>query len=276
MWVGTSTDIQDQKMFTNELEKQVAERTKELFTKNEDLEKMNTELQSFAYISSHDLQEPLRKIQTFATQLQQSEVSNLSDKGLDKFKRMRSAADRMQTLIQDLLAYSRTSVQERSFTKTKMSDIIDEVKEDLEEDFEGENSSITIINDCEIDIIPIQFRQVMFNLISNSLKFKKANQNSEIIIDSRLALPSETASHNLDQDKKYCYIKFTDNGIGFEKEYSEKIFEVFQRLHGKEKYEGTGIGLAIVKRIIDNHNGKITANGEQNNGATFHIYIPYL
>ena len=276
MWVGTSTDIQDQKMFTNELEKQVAERTKELFSKNEDLEKMNTELQSFAYISSHDLQEPLRKIQTFATQLQQSEVSNLSDKGLDKFKRMRSAADRMQTLIQDLLAYSRTSVQERSFTKTKISDIIDEVKEDLEEDFDGESSSITIINDCEIDIIPIQFRQVLFNLISNSLKFKKANQNSEIIIDSRLALPSETASHNLDQDKKYCYIKFTDNGIGFEKEYSEKIFDVFQRLHGKEKFEGTGIGLAIVKRIIDNHNGKITANGEQNNGATFHIYIPYL
>ena len=276
MWVGTSTDIQDQKMFTNELEKQVAERTKELFTKNEDLEKMNTELQSFAYISSHDLQEPLRKIQTFATQLQQSEVSNLSDKGLDKFKRMRSAADRMQTLIQDLLAYSRTSVQERSFTKTKISDLIDEVKEDLEEDFERESSSITIINDCEIDIIPIQFRQVLFNLISNSLKFKKANQNSEIIIDSRLALPSETASHNLDQDKKYCYIKFTDNGIGFEKEYSEKIFDVFQRLHGKEKFEGTGIGLAIVKRIIDNHNGKITANGGQNNGATFHIYIPYL
>ena len=189
---------------------------------------------------------------------------------------MRSAADRMQTLIQDLLAYSRTSVQERSFTKTKISDIIDEVKEDLEEDFDGESSSITIINDCEIDIIPIQFRQVLFNLISNSLKFKKANQNSEIIIDSRLALPSETASHNLDQDKKYCYIKFTDNGIGFEKEYSEKIFEVFQRLHGKEKFEGTGIGLAIVKRIIDNHNGKITANGGQNNGATFHIYIPYL
>ncbi|MBP4142497.1 PAS domain S-box protein [Flavobacterium sp. P4023] len=275
MWVGTSTDIQDQKMFTNELEKQVSERTKEIYDKNEALEKMNRELQSFAYISSHDLQEPLRKIQTFATQLQQSEAKNLSDKGLDKFHRMRSAADRMQTLIQDLLAYSRTSVQERSFKRTKLSDIIDEVKEDLEEDFEGENSNITIRNDCEIDIIPFQFRQVLFNLISNSLKFTKPNQNCNIVIDSRLALNSEIVTHDLDPDREYCYIKFTDNGIGFEEEYSEKIFEVFQRLHGKEKFEGTGIGLAIVKRIIDNHNGRIVATGVLNEGATFEIFIPY-
>ncbi|MEM8521850.1 PAS domain S-box protein [Flavobacterium sp. PL12] len=275
MWVGTSTDIQDQKMFTNELERQVSERTKELFNKNEDLEKMNRELQSFAYISSHDLQEPLRKIQTFATQIKEGESENLSPKGKDKFLRMQNAANRMQTLIQDLLAYSRTSVQERVFEKAKLSLIVEEVKEDLEQEFLDINDTISIISDCEIDVIPFQFRQLLFNLISNSLKFTKSENAPKIIIECKSGLGSEFDNPKLIDSRNYCYIKFQDNGIGFETEYSEKIFEVFQRLHGKEKFDGTGIGLAIVKRIVDNHNGIITATGILNEGATFHIYIPY-
>ena len=274
MWVGTSTDIQDQKMFTSELEREVLERTKELFQKNDDLEKMNKELQSFAYISSHDLQEPLRKIQTFATQLREREYENISDRGKDKFIRMQSAADRMQTLIQDLLAYSRTSVQERIFEKANISTIVEEVKEDLEYDFEGRNTTIEIVNDFKIDVIPVQFRQVLFNLITNSLKFTKPDSDAKITIDSLVAFGSELDNSNLKPDVEYCCIIFTDNGIGFEEEYSEKIFQVFQRLHGKEKFQGTGIGLAIVKRIVENHEGIITAHGLLNEGATFKIFIP--
>ncbi len=275
MWVGTSTDIQEQKMFSNELERQVTERTKELYNKNDDLEKMNKELQSFAYISSHDLQEPLRKIQTFATQINEAESDNLSDRGKDKFRRMQGAADRMQTLIQDLLAYSRTSVQERIFEKTTISAIVEEVKEDLEHDFADKNATITILNDCEINVIPFQFRQLLFNLVSNSLKFTKENDSPQIVIDCTIGLGLEFANQKLIDTKKYCHIKIQDNGIGFEEEYSEKIFEVFQRLHGKEKFNGTGIGLAIVKRIVDNHDGIITATSVLHKGATFTIYIPY-
>ena len=274
MWVGTSTDIQDQKLFTTELERQVIERTKELCEKNHDLERMNKELQSFAYISSHDLQEPLRKIQTFATQLKEKEYANLSDKGKDKFLRMQSAADRMQTLIQDLLVYSRTSIQDRIFTKEKISSIVEKVKEDLEEDFDTGKTNIKIINDCEIEVIPIQFRQVIFNLISNSIKFTKPDTSAKIIIDTEIALGSALKNDDLVQDVNYCHILFKDQGIGFEPEYSDKIFVVFQRLHSKEKFEGTGIGLAIVKRIVENHKGIITAEGELDKGATFNIYIP--
>ena len=276
MWVGTSTDIQDQKMFSNELEKQVQQRTKELFAKNEDLEKMNKELQSFAYISSHDLQEPLRKIQTFATQINDGEIDNLSDKGKEKFHRIQNSANRMQTLIQDLLAYSRTNIQEIIFEKATLSAIVEEVKEDLEQDLEDKNIAITIINDCAVDVIPFQFRQMLFNLISNSLKFTRENNIPEITIECFSATGSELKNTKLNPDLKYCHIKFSDNGIGFEPEYSEKIFEVFQRLHGKEKYDGTGIGLAIVRRIVDNHNGFITASGVVNEGATFDIYVPIL
>ena len=274
MWVGTSTDIQDQKMFTTELEREVLERTKELFQKNDDLEKMNKELQSFAYISSHDLQEPLRKIQTFATQLREREYDNISENGKDKFIRMQSAADRMQTLIQDLLAYSRTGIQERIYEKANISTIVEEVKEDLEYDFKGRSTTIDIINDCQIDVIPVQFRQVVFNLITNSLKFSKPDCDAKITIDSTMAFGSELDNSNLKRDVEYCCIIFTDNGIGFEEEYSEKIFQVFQRLHGKEKFQGTGIGLAIVKRIVENHEGIITAHGILNEGATFKIFIP--
>lgn len=275
MWVGTSTDIQDQKMFTNDLEEQVFHRTKELNQKNEDLEKMNRELQSFAYISSHDLQEPLRKIQIFASQIEESESANLSEKGKDKFKRMQNSANRMQTLIQDLLAYSRTNVKELTLEKAAISVIIDEVKDDLEQILTDKKAIIRLINDCVIDVIPFQFRQLMFNLISNSLKFSKEYTAPEIIIECTVGRGIDLQYEKLNDKKKYCHIKIQDNGIGFQQEYSAKIFDVFQRLHGKEIYEGTGVGLAIVKKIVDNHFGYITAHGVVNDGAVFDIYLPF-
>jgi PAS domain S-box-containing protein len=275
-WVGAFTDIQTEKAFTQELEKEVTARTKELEQKNVELEQMNKELQSFAYISSHDLQEPLRKIQTFATQIIEKESQNLSDSGKDKFQRMQNAAQRMQTLINDLLSYSRTNIQERKFEKVNLSQIIEEVKEDLKEELEQKEAIIESNESCEVSIIPFQFRQLLYNLASNSLKFSKPDIRPVIKITSKIAKGSDLDHDALSKDIEYCHISISDNGIGFEPQYSKKIFEVFQRLHGKMEYTGTGIGLAIVKKIVENHNGFITAKGEQNKGATFDIYIPVI
>ena len=246
----------------------------ELEQKNIELEKMNQELQSFAYISSHDLQEPLRKIQTFASLILEKEFKNLTDSGKDKFQRMQSAAQRMQTLINDLLSYSRTNIQERIFEKTDLSKIIEEVQDDLKEEIEQKNATIENCENCEANIIPFQFRQLLYNLVSNSLKFSNPETPIIIKISSKIVKGATLENKKSEKDTDYCHIKVSDNGIGFEQQYSSKIFEVFQRLHGKLDYTGTGIGLAIVKKIVDNHNGIITATGEKNKGATFDIYIP--
>ncbi len=246
----------------------------ELEQKNNELEEMNKELQSFAYISSHDLQEPLRKIQTFASQIIEKESENLSENGKDKFKRMQNAAQRMQTLINDLLAYSRTTSQERILIKTDLGQIIKEVKEDLTEELEQKSAIIEVGQTSQVDIIPFQFKQLLYNLISNSLKFSNPEIPIVIKIESEIALGKDLTEEKLIATKKYCHIMVSDNGIGFEAQYNKKIFEVFQRLHGRDRYKGTGIGLAIVKKIVENHNGIITASGVQNKGASFDIYIP--
>ena len=243
--------------------------------KNEELEKMNKELQSFAYISSHDLQEPLRKIQTFSDQIVERESHNLSESGKDKFQRMQNAAKRMQTLINDLLAYSRSNTQEKKLTKTNLVEIIENIEEDLNEELQQKNGIIEFDKKkCDVEIIPFQFHQLLFNLVSNSLKFSKENESPVIKIKYEIKKGSELDCEKLIQELDYCHITFSDNGIGFDQQYSEKIFEVFQRLHGKELYQGTGIGLAIVKKIMDNHNGVIAAKGELGKGATFTIIFP--
>ncbi|MFC5625071.1 PAS domain S-box protein [Algoriphagus winogradskyi] len=274
MWVGSSTDIQDQKLFANELEKQVKDRTKELQFKNIELEKMNKELQSFAYISSHDLQEPLRKIQTFTSLLLDDEYDNISAKGKDMFDRMQNAAQRMQTLIQDLLVYSRTNTQERVFEEVSFSSIINEIIDNQKEELQYKEATLDVNAACRIRVIPFQFKQLLMNLTSNALKFSDPSRKVLIGIKCQLISGENAGVAKLDPEQMYNWISFSDNGIGFDPSYSEKIFEVFQRLHGKAEYAGTGIGLAIVKKIVDNHNGFIQATGELGKGATFDIYIP--
>ena len=243
--------------------------------KNQELEKMNKELQSFAYISSHDLQEPLRKIQTFSSQIVERELGNLSENGKDKFRRIQNAALRMQNLINDLLAYSRTNTQERQLIKVDFNQIIEDVKEDLREELQQKNATVEAEKlQCEVEIIPFQFHQLLFNLISNSLKFSRKDVAPVITMKCAIKKGKDLKIKKLYPYIEYCHITFSDNGIGFEPQYSEKIFEVFQRLHEKEIYQGTGIGLAIVKKIIDNHHGLITANGEVGKGATFDMYFP--
>lgn len=251
--------------------------TEALELKNWELKQMNTELQSFAYVSSHDLQEPLRKIQTFAARIMEKEIDNLSDTGKNYFKRMHEAAARMQTLIEDLLTYSRTNANEQSFKKTNLSGVIDEIKNDLKETLSEQYAIIdaTAMN-ASIKIIPFQIKQLFNNLISNSLKFARPNIPPHIKLSSQIINSNETNEPLLFPDKKYCHICYTDNGIGFDEKYKDRIFEVFQRLHGKEEYSGTGIGLAIVKKIIENHNGVITATSQLNKGSRFDIYLPVL
>ncbi len=248
----------------------------DIILKQEELERLNKELQSFTYISSHDLQEPLRKIQTFATRILEKEENNLSENGKDNFKRMQDAAKRMQTLITDLLTYSRTNTSERKFETISLNKIIDEVKEDLKDDIEEKHAIIDVGKLCDINIISFQFRQLMLNLIGNSLKFSNREIPPHIKISSKIVEGEKVNTQKLTPQKKYCHISIIDNGIGFDQQYSKKIFEVFQRLHGKTEYNGTGIGLSIVKKIVENHNGIITATGELNKGASFDIYIPAL
>ncbi|WP_299780326.1 PAS domain S-box protein [uncultured Formosa sp.] len=280
-WVGTSTDIQDQKMFLQELERQVKDRTKLLGEANsklensvEELQRMNEELQSFAYISSHDLQEPLRKIQIFSSRILELEKDNLSETGTEYFNRMQNSAHRMQVLIKDLLTYSRTNTSTRAFEKTDLNTVLDEVKIDLKELIKDNQVTLEIGNLCSVYIIPFQFIQLMNNLISNSIKFAQEGVPPVIKIDSIIDKGSAFKLEQLVADGEYCHIKVSDNGIGFAQQYSEQIFDVFERLHTRTTYEGTGIGLAIVKKIVENHDGFIFAKGEENKGVTFNIYIP--
>lgn len=272
--VGVTAEITEQKLFEQELSKQVQERTRELEQNNLQLEKMNKELQSFAYVSSHDLQEPLRKIQTFADHILDKEQDTLSERGKHSFKRMQEAARRMQTLIEDLLSYSRTNNTADSFVNTDLTVIVKEVSDELKDTLQEKNATLKFDKLCEAHIIPFQFRQLMNNLISNSLKFSDKKRPPVITISSEIVNGAQLNNPKLSDKKNYCHITVSDNGIGFEAEYSEKIFEVFQRLHSKSDYQGTGIGLAIVKKIIENHNGVITATGKLNQGATFDMYIP--
>lgn len=269
--------LADQQFYLNAMI-DITERKKveeEIKLKNTELENINKELQAFAYVSSHDLQEPLRKIQTFALRILEKEYATLSEKGREQFQRMQNAAQRMQALIEDLLAYSRANTTERKFEYTDLSKLVAEVKADLKEELHNRNATIDAVGLGEIYIIPFQFRQLLHNLISNSLKFSKPEQAPHIVIKCEMIKGENLNNKKLLPQKQYCHLTITDNGIGFQPEMSEKIFELFQRLHDRNEYPGTGIGLAIVKKIVENHNGIITASSELKQGATFDIYIPH-
>lgn len=242
--------------------------------KNVELERVNNELQAFTSMTSHDLQGPLRKIQIHLSRILDKEGTTLSEKSNEYLTRAKQETKKMQQLIQDLLTYSRTTTEERKFEYTDLHQLIDEVKDDLQHELVEKHATVEATELTTVNIIPFQFRQLMHNLIGNALKYAKPAQPPHIIIKSEIASGKAWNIEKLSSDKNYCHLSVSDNGIGFEQEYSEKVFEIFYRLHTDSEYTGTGIGLAIVKKIVENHGGVITANSILNKGTTFDIYIP--
>lgn len=233
------------------------------------LERDNHALEQFAYAVSHDLQEPLRKIQTYGQRLQTKCGLNLNTKGQDYLTRILGAAGHMQRLIDDLLAYSRVTTHPRPFTRVDLNQVVREALADLEVRLELTRGQVALEPLPVIEADATQMRQLFQNLISNALKFHKPTEPPQVQISARI-IPDDTEQ----QRPLCCQIQVADNGIGFDEKYLGQIFKVFQRLHGRDEYEGTGVGLAICQRIVERHEGSITASSQPNAGATFIITLP--
>lgn len=270
-WVGIFTDIHEQKMLNQVLEQRVDERTHALQQANRDLESSNHELQQFAYVASHDLKEPLRKIQVFGDLIKGKFLSGKPE-GIDLVTRLINSADRMNRLITDVLNYSKLSIND-GFAMTDLNQVVDEIMDDMELLIQEKKAVIHVSPLPELEVMAPQIRQVLQNILSNAVKFSKKNVPPEIHIHAEL-VGELAADAPADPSGAYCRITVTDNGIGFNEVYLNKIFSIFQRLHGRDEYEGTGIGLAIVRKIIDTHNGLITARSKEGEGSTFVIVLP--
>jgi two-component system CheB/CheR fusion protein len=271
MWVGTYTDIHEQKAATETMERMVQERTRELQTSNKALESTNHDLQQFASVASHDLKEPLRKIHLFSNILKDRYMEKLGGGG-DYLERIISSSSRMTKLINDLLSFSRLSVS-NLFEPVDLNSLISDILADLELAISEKQAEINIPDFPMIDAVPGQMRQVFQNMISNALKFTDSKRKAVINIKAERVVAKEFEAQTSDNGE-FCRISIQDNGIGFDEKYLDKIFTIFQRLHSKQDYEGTGIGLAICKKIVDKHNGIITAKSIEGVGATFIIVLP--
>ena len=261
--IGVSIDVTEE--YTSKLA---------LEEKNKSLVSINAELESFNQIVSHDLQEPLRKIQMFISRIQDTESATISEKGKDYFEKIRISANRMQNLMIDMVNYSRAVKDHKFFVKADMNAIINEVLLELSVNIEEKNAQIKIGNLPKVNMIEFQIRQLFVNLISNSLKYSKENVAPIIKISEGKITADEHFNDTLLTAKKYHKIIVSDNGIGFKQEFSEKIFQLFKRLETEIDYNGTGLGLAICKKIVENHNGFIKSEGIPGKGAKFTIYLP--
>ncbi len=241
--------------------------------KNRILEAKNSELQAFNYFASHDLQEPLRKIQTFISRLRDKEYERLSDTGKQYLERIQSSSGRMRLLILDLLQFSRTTSAEQVYETADLNQLMFNALEELHHPIEENKAVVKVEIMPVLNVVPFQIQQLFINLISNSLKYSRENVTPEITVTVQRVLSEEEALPHKPGHFFYKMV-FTDNGIGFEQQYAEKIFTLFSRLHGKLEYEGTGIGLAICKKIVENHSGYIHAVGTPGQGSVFTVYLP--
>jgi PAS domain S-box-containing protein len=255
---GSMTDISDRKAAAQQLARQT-----------EELARSNQELEQFAYIASHDLQEPLRKIEAFGDRLRRKYDKTLDEQGHDYLARMQNAAGRMRTLIQDLLSFSRVTTQSRGFAPLSLSTLLQDVLGDLEVRIQETHAQVIVDPMPTLEADALQMRQLFQNLIGNALKFQQPGTSPIIHIHH-----SEEHSAEPDQSQSFCCIAVSDNGIGFEEKYLDRIFKVFQRLHGRNEYEGTGIGLAVCAKIVERHGGQLTAQSAPGEGATFIIRLP--
>ena len=267
VWIGTCTDIHNQKLFAEELEKNVQERTL-------DLKKINHELEQFAYAASHDLQEPLRKIIMFS-KLLENNLTSTDEMVLGYIERISTSADRMRILINDLLNFSKLSDTDIKYEATDLNSILKEVIADFEFLIMQKEATLTCGELPVIEAIPLQMNQLFYNMVSNALKFTINGRKPLIIIQATVLSQDEMKKFpSLNQSTTYFKIDVVDNGIGFGNEYSEQIFAIFKRLNNRSDYTGTGIGLALCKKIVFNHNGEIFATAVENQGANFSIILP--
>lgn len=256
-WVGTNTDVEEQQSFTEKLEHQVKERTKQL-------REMNQNLSQFAHVTSHDLKEPVRKIRMFITMLRDSLAGNLSDETSMYIDRLNSSADRINRMIEGILKYSSVEASSADFKKVNLNNLLNAVITDLELLIREKGASINLpTNLPEIEGIEVMLNQLFYNLINNALKF--CEEQPRITIE---------ASVNKTGNTPVLKISVADNGIGFDQKYTNHIFQAFTRLHSKDSYEGTGLGLALCKKVVDKHNGTINAISEKGKGTTFLIELP--
>ena len=270
-WIGTFTDIQSQKQAAEQLEQQVELRTNELLLKNAELEQTNHELQQFSWVVSHDLKEPLRKIQLLNDTIKERFLKD-NPEAVSYLERSIRSSARMSALIHDLLTYSQLSVPE-SFQPTDLNALLDELLLDFDDALQKKRGVVEIGKIPILDAIPTRMRQVFQNLLSNALKFAKENEPPVIKIRAEL-VDTKQIDSNPSPTGTFCRIVVQDNGIGFEEKFLNRIFVIFQRLHNRTSYEGTGIGLAIAKKNIDKHHGLISARSRLNEGAEFILILP--
>ncbi|WP_165749508.1 ATP-binding protein [Cellulophaga sp. Z1A5H] len=241
--------------------------------KNQELKRSNEELESFNRVASHDLQEPIRKIQMFISRIEDTDYENLSDKGKEFFAKITSSSERMRMLIRYLLSYSRINKTKSEFETVNLEEIIDKVKEDLEARIKESGVDLVIDNLPTLNAVPFQMEQLFNNLVSNAIKYR-GPEDPRIIINCKKLKRSDITDNFVKKQKSYYRISVIDNGIGFDQVHADKVFELFQRLHQKTEYTGTGIGLAICKKITQNHGGHISVESFIGKGSTFCVYLP--
>lgn len=270
------TDANGQKLLIG-INADVTEQQKNLEAveeRNFELEQRNNELASFNHVASHDLQEPLRIVQTYISRLNDKETAGMSERGREYFAKIKMSITRMRLLIDDLLLFSRTTRMGKGFELTDLNQLLEDAKLDLAELINQSGATIETCLLPTMNVIPFQIQQLFTNLIGNSIKYRKPGMPPVICITCETKSANELPELNIESNRMFEKISITDNGIGFEQQYAETIFTLFQRLHFNNQYEGTGIGLAICKKIVDNHGGVIKAEGRPGIGSTFSIFLP--
>jgi signal transduction histidine kinase len=254
-------------------ENKVKELNKKLLENISQLESTNKELDRFAYMASHDLQEPLRKIRIFSERIAETYGEQIGSEGKMFIDKMQSACIRMQNLIDDILAFSKITVEKESLSSIKLNSLVDEVVTDMEQKIKEKNAKITVDKLPELNVNPELIKSLFQNLISNALKYAKKDVPPQITISSKLDEPLSNSENGVNS-KKFWRIIVKDNGIGFEQQYADQVFTMFKRLHAGPEYKGTGIGLAICKKIVEEHQGHISARSSVNEGTAFTISLP--
>jgi PAS domain S-box-containing protein len=272
-WFGTCTDIHDQKILADTLEAKVKERTGDLQEANNNLKQINEELRQFNYIVSHDLQEPIRKIRIFSDRIKRQDYEQLQEPSRLALDKIIHSADHLSVLFKDLLDFIGVQ-REMHFTCVDLNEIVSYVEIELEPVIAQRKATIVKEALPTLRAIPLHMHQLFHNLISNALKFTAADTTPVIRISCNKLPAHEVQSQGLLPERRYYHIVVEDNGIGFEQEFADRIFVLFKRLHSQAIFKGTGVGLALCKKVVDNHQGRIWAESEPGKGAAFHLILP--